>query len=223
MKNKKQEPEENDWLDADDSFFFEAETDEPSHNFGDGVADDFIKIQNDQISTHEVAYENAKTLAQAIDMKKGECVAVNLTGRFIFGDFIGAFIQEHYLKVKHLTISSLAGNIQVYGLILALLERGWVDQIDMFLSEYTIAMDRKHSPDAVVFLIAATKKHPGKFNIFTGRIHSKIVLIETEKGGKVTMHGSANLRSSQSIEQLVIQENAQLYDFFFKYLQTLKN
>lgn len=195
----------------------------PTHNFGDGIADDFIKLKNEKISTMEVAYDNAATLAKAIDIKKNETVYINLTGKFVFGDFIGAFIQENHLKVKEITIVSLAGNIEIYGLLITLIERGWVDKLNLVLSEYTIAMDKKHSPKAIDFLKQALITYKGKFELHTGRVHAKLVLIETEKGGKVTMHGSANLRSSQSIEQLIIQENKQLYDFNYHFYQSLKN
>lgn len=220
MARKQKEPEP-EWA-IDETFEQDLIDDTISHNFGDGVVDDFIKLKNDIIHTHEVAYDNAKQLARAIDMKKGETIYANLTGRFIFGDFIGAFIQEHNLKVKELTIVSLAGNIAVYGLIVALLERGWADKITLILSEYTIAMDKRYSPEAVEYLKAAQEKHGSKFEVYTGRVHAKLVLIETEKGGKVTIHGSANLRSSQAIEQIIIQENAALYDFNYEFCKSLK-
>jgi len=218
-KPKEAEPE---WA-AEVNFEQDLIDDTVIHNFGDGETDEFIKLKNEIIHTHSVAYDNARQLAIAINMKKGETVYANLTGRFIFGDFIGAFIQEHNLKVKELTIVSLAGNISVYGLIVALLERGWADKITLILSEYTVAMDKKYSPEAVDYLKAAQEKHPDTFKVYTGRIHAKLVLIETEKGGKVTMHGSANLRSSQSVEQIIIQENAQLYDFNYDFCKTLIN
>ena len=199
------------------------ENETPLHNYGDGIADEFIKLNNEKIQTRDVAYDNAATLARELDFKKGETAYINLTGKFIFGDFIGAFIQENNLCVKELTIVSLAGNIEIYGLLIALIERGWVAKLNLVLSEYTIAMDRKHSPKAVEFLKASLQEYSGKFELHTGRVHAKLVLIETEQGGKVTMHGSANLRSSQSIEQLIIQENAELYDFNYKFYQTLKN
>jgi hypothetical protein len=155
-------------------------------------------------------------------VKKGETIYVNLTGKFIFGDFIGAFIQENNLDVQELSIISLAGNLEVYGLLVALVEKGWVKKMNLFLSEYTIAMDKKHSPKAVEFLKTALKNNRGKIELHTGRVHAKLVLIKTVGGGKVTIHGSANLRSSQSIEQIIIQENEYLYDFNYKFYQSLK-
>lgn len=204
---------------------FENNLDEETtfYNFGDNNPDEFIKLTNDKITTFDVSYENAVTLARAIEIKKGETVYVNLTGKFIFGDFIGAFIQENNLDVKELTIVSLAGNLPIYGLLIALLDRGWVEKLNMVLSEYTIAMDKRYTPESIEFLKKAQKKYKGRFELHTGRVHAKLVLIETKHGGKVTMHGSANLRSSQSIEQMIIQENKQLYDFNYQFYKSLKN
>ena len=38
-------------------------------------------------------------------------------------------------------------------------------------------------------------------------------MIETHKGGFVVIHGSANLRSSNCVEQFVVEENEELYKF----------
>lgn len=215
--------ESNDWEEIIDDNFGFIEEDQIIHNFGGSETDDFIKLKNDKIETFEVAYSNAKQLAIDINIKKGETVYINLTGKFIFGDFIGAFIQENNLKVKELTVVSLAGNLEIYGLLIALIERGWVEKLNLVLSEYTIKMDEKHTPKSIQFLKDALIKYKGRFELNSGRVHAKLVLIETIKGGKVTMHGSANLRSSQSIEQLIIQENTKLYDFNYKFYQSLKN
>ena len=192
-----------------------------THNFESGEVDSFIKLKNDKISTIDVAYANAVKLAKEINIKKGETVYCNLTGKFIFGDFIGAFIQENNLKVSELTIVSLAGNLEIYGLLIALIDKGWVDKINLVLSEYTIATDKKHNPKAIEFLQQAKKRLKTKFNLYSGRVHAKLVLIKTEQGGHVTMHGSSNLRSSQSIEQLIIQENKKLYDFNYQFYKSL--
>lgn len=42
----------------------------------------------------------------------------------------------------------------------------------------------------------------------------KVALIASAKGGRYTITGSANMRSSSSIEQFDIDEDAERYDFF---------
>lgn len=182
---------------------------------------DFIKIKH-KIIDKKVHYKKAYDLVKDIKIKKGETVYCLLTGDFVFGDFIGGFIQENNLEVKELTIISLSGGKHMYEMFEELIIQKWVKKLNLVLSEYYLRTEiTKHSP-TVKQLSEYSKKHKNKFNIFYTNTHQKIVLIETVKGGKVTIHGSANLKSSQSLEQLMIQENKELYDFNYKYFKSLK-
>lgn len=51
------------------------------------------------------------------------------------------------------------------------------------------------------------------FQLAVCRTHTKITLIETECGKWLTIHGSANLRSSDNIEMFSIENSKDLYDF----------
>ncbi len=53
-----------------------------------------------------------------------------------------------------------------------------------------------------------------RFQLAVAGIHTKTVQIETLGGRKIIIHGSANLRSSGNIEQITIEENEDLYDFY---------
>jgi len=190
--------------------------------FGDKkTKNEFIKIKH-QIKDKQVFYKKAYDLVDSIQINKNETVYVMLTGDFIFGDFIGAFIQNNSLDVKELTIISLSGGKEIYEMLEELMIKGWVKKINLVLSGYYLRTEKtKHS--ATIQQLEDVSKRNKEFNIFYTNTHQKITLIETVKGGKVTMHGSANLKSSQSLEQLMIQENAELYDFNYKYFETLKN
>ena len=53
-----------------------------------------------------------------------------------------------------------------------------------------------------------------KTQIAFGNFHGKIIAIETTLGHTIIIHGSANLRSSQSIEQIMVEvDNRPLFDF----------
>jgi hypothetical protein len=54
------------------------------------------------------------------------------------------------------------------------------------------------------------------------RNHTKICLLEIENL-KLIITGSANLRSSNSIEQFIIQENEELFNFYQLYFDENKN
>ena len=51
--------------------------------------------------------------------------------------------------------------------------------------------------------------------------HQKIVLIRTECGKKIIIDGSANLPSSNNLEQIRIEENEELYDFNYNFQQEI--
>lgn len=182
---------------------------------------EFIKIKH-QIKEKRIFYKKAYDLVKEIKIKKGETIYCMLTGDFIFGDFIGGFIQENNLRVKELTIISLSGGKDIYEMLEALIDNGWVKKINLVLSGYYLRTEETKHSATINQLNEISKKYKDKFNIFYTNTHQKITLIETEQGGKVTMHGSANLKSSQSLEQLMIQENADLYDFNYKYFQNIK-
>lgn len=53
-----------------------------------------------------------------------------------------------------------------------------------------------------------------RFQIAFTNTHMKIALIHSRKGTHYTLTGSANLRSSSSLEQFDLEENEERYSFF---------
>lgn len=53
--------------------------------------------------------------------------------------------------------------------------------------------------------------------------HAKVTLMAPEEGGHYTLHGSANLRSSASIEQFALENDADLYAFHLAWIQALES
>ena len=201
-------------LQLDDiNFDFNIEADEDSNKF--------IKLENHNIKSKDVFYQNALKLAHDIHIQRGECVYVNLAGNFIFGDFIGAFITCNSLDVEELTVISLSGAIDNYEMLNELMMNGYVEKINLVLSKYYLRTEQKKHSKTIELLSQLIELHNGKFNVYYADNHSKSVLIKTKKGGHVTMHGSANLRSSTNIEQMIIQENKDLYDFNYSFFKNL--
>ena len=182
----------------------------------------FIKIKHN-ITEKMVWYQKAYDLVDEIKINKGETVYCMLTGDFVFGDFIGAFIQNNNLEVKELTIISLSGSKDIYNMFDELMIQGWVAKINLLLSSYYLNTEKIKHTGTIRQLEELSDKHKANFNVYYSRVHQKIILIETKQGGKVVMHGSANLKSCQALEQLMIQENKELYDFNYKYFQELIN
>lgn len=196
------------------------EFDEIDFEFESEEKDIFIKLNNNNIATCNVVYSNAKQLAKDIKIQKGETVFCNLNGQFVFGDFIGAFIQENNLRVKELTIISLSGGVENFEMFDELINKKWVKKINLMLSSYFLRTEKAKHTKTIETLKNIVLDKKDKFNVYYTNIHSKIILIETERG-YVTIHGSANLRSSQSLEQICIQENKELYLFNYNYFKSL--
>lgn len=150
-------------------------------------------------------------MAKGIDLTERTFVIVN--GTFIFGDFIEALIVEKDLKVKSMTISTLSmGENNVDSLAL-LLNNEYVDELNLIVSDYFFSHERWN---LVKYIYQELDKN-NKFQFAAAGSHCKICLFETYCGKFVVMHGSANLRSSSNIEQVMIEDNRELYDFNFDY------
>ncbi len=201
-------------LQLDDiNFDFNIEPDEDSNKF--------IKLENHNIKSKDVFYQNALKLAHDIHIQRGECVYVNLAGNFIFGDFIGAFITVNSLEVEELTVISLSGGNDNFEMLDSLIDNNFVEKINLVLSKYFLRTEQKKHSTTIKLLSDLHEKHNDKFNVYYADNHSKSVLIKTKKGGHVCIHGSANLRSSTNIEQMIIQENKELYNFNYQFFKNL--
>lgn len=152
---------------------------------------------------------NARTLAEQIQFKAGDRIHCFVTGDFIFGDFIEAFMDLYDVTAKSLTISTLSlseDNIEMLG---SLLYSDRVQELNLIISYYFYANERSN----MMPLIYTTLGQDNRFQLAVARTHAKVVLMETERGNKLVIHGSANLRSSDSIEQFTIEDDPDLYDF----------
>lgn len=170
------------------------------------------KIAKD-IPQRKIKYANAQKLAKAIDLSSGERYNCIVSGSFIFGDFIEAFIVENNAKCKKMTISTLSLDQNNVDSLANLLNGGFVDELNLIISDYFYA----HERNSIVPYIYKSLDIDNRFQLAAAGSHTKIAMFETLGGKKIVVHGSANLRSSNNIEQFVIENNAELYDFYNEY------
>jgi len=166
-----------------------------------------------EISDIQTKYDNALKLAKDIKKLKDNRYFVVVNGSFIFGDFIEAFITENNLHVKKMTISTLSLSENNVDSLAILLNNDYVDELDLIVSDYFYSHERKN---LVPYLYQELDKN-NKFQLSAASTHCKLCIFETHCGHFVVIHGSANLRSSGNIEQFVIEENKELYDFNNEY------
>jgi hypothetical protein len=157
-----------------------------------------------------VCYENAEKLAQELTVSKGERADVFVSGSFIFGDFLEAYIVQRNAKCRKMTVTTLSLSQENVDSLHNLLAGGFVDELNLIISAYFFGHER-HS---LIPYIYEKLDVDNKFQLAVAAIHTKTAQFETIGGRKIIIHGSANLRSSANIEQFTIEENEELYTFY---------
>ena len=164
-----------------------------------------------EIPEQRLYFEHAKDLAKAIEIKKNQRAHVILSGNFIFGDFIEAFFVEKNIKTKRLIISTLSMSQNNIDSLVNLFYGRYIDSLDLVISDYFFAHERH---DLIPYMLKELDIN-NRFQLAVAGSHTKICLFESVVYGlKYVIHGSSNLRSSNCIEQITIEENAKLYDFY---------
>jgi hypothetical protein len=164
-----------------------------------------------------IKFDNAIKMAREVILSKNKRYFCLLSGNFIFGDFIESFIMLKKLKVKNLYISTLSMSKENIDSLANLLIWGAVDNIYLAVSDFFYS----HNKNTAIPYIYKTLDFDEQLDFCVSSNHTKITMIETYCGKKVVMHGSANLRSSSNIEQLMIEHDDDLFDFNKQWLDNL--
>ncbi len=167
----------------------------------------------EEIAEHRVKYANADKMAQEIgELTQGRNVFAILDGKFIFGDFIEALIVRNNWLCEELTISTLSMSQDNVDSLANLVNGGYLRELNLIVSHYYFANER-----AGLMPYLYDKLDAGRdgyeFQMAVASVHTKITMIRTACGKKITIHGSANLRTSSNIEQIQIDTSEEKFDF----------
>jgi hypothetical protein len=159
-----------------------------------------------------LSYDHAQKLTDEMGgaILAGERVDALVSGSFVFGDFIEALCVTLDVLVKRMTISTLSLAPENVVSLSNLIKGDYLRHLDIVVSDYWYSHQKRNVPYVLEYL-AGDPRCP--FRLAVAGTHTKFVLIETEAGQKIVMHGSANLRSSKSVEYLTIESCDALYDF----------
>lgn len=163
-----------------------------------------------------INYTNAEKLAQDIDLKRDTRHFGFISGNFIFGDFIEALIVVKNWQVKEMQISTLSmSEDNIYNLY-NLINGGYIKKLNLIVSDYFYAHE-KHEIVKKIYDTLITDKCD--FQLSVARTHAKICIFEVMNvnQGFVVIQTSSNLRSSDNLEQLQVEENKELYDFIYQF------
>lgn len=165
----------------------------------------------ESLPTFCVKYANAEKMADELgsfDNGHRRIFAI-LSGRFIFGDFIEALIVKNNWHCEELTISTLSMSQDNIDSLENLLVGDYVKQLNIIVSHYYFANERSE----LMPYMYERLDIEDKFQLAVASVHTKICMIKTTCGKKITIHGSANMRSSDNIEQITIETMGDIFGF----------
>jgi hypothetical protein len=154
-------------------------------------------------------FEYAEELAEKLKIEKDCRYFCILSGNFILGDIYEAIATKQIIQYEKLTISTLSMSHDNVDSLKNLLMFNYCKKLDLIVSDYFYA----HERNDIIKYIYQELDIDNRFQLAVAGTHTKIASFETNNGLKVVIHGSGNLRSSRSAEQISIEENAELYDF----------
>ena len=196
-------------LDFDPDIFIEDNQEQASSQFtiNEQEKSQFARVKRFK-RPKTVAYEYADALAADIGLlDDDESIFALLSGNFIAGDFIEAYLVKHNLFAEELLIATLSMSKNNVDSLKNLQNGGFVNHLGLIVSDYFFAHERINITEYVIKELSV-----GNFSFAAAGLHTKITLIKTDNQYLV-ITGSANLRSSGNLEQLIILNNKQIYDF----------
>ena len=154
--------------------------------------------------------ENATALLPHLPAGPGDRTHAVLRGDFVLCDLIPAIIAERG-RCERLHIATLGMSSANADSLLAL----GIPHITILCSLYFAKVDR----DTVYREVAA--KLAGRARLIVARNHAKVICLPTCTGDHFVIEGSANLRSSDNIEQITILNDAELLAFHVEWIEHL--
>ena len=182
---------------------------------------------------HLVRYENAQALAAALHQagdlsQPGAHLHAVVNGNFIFGDFIEAWIKANNWLIPDLYLATLSYSQANVDSLANLLHGDYVQRLHLMVSDHFFAHER-HRHGLINYAYQELDAYGGeRFQLTVTVSHAKVTCltpIDEVTGdpiGHYVLHGSANLRSSASIEQFAIEHDHALHAFHTEWLQALE-
>ncbi len=166
-----------------------------------------------KLSTEPAAFENAEYMADSIDYSRDYFAFV--PGNFIFGDFLEALIFKKRLVPSQVYITTLGMSRDNVDSIVNLVDYLGCKRVSLIVSHYFAGVERNK------LLPYMRQEFAGKpIDVAVLQSHCKIALIFSEKGD-VLVSGSANLSSSNNVEQFIIMHDRDTIAYVKKRLDNI--
>lgn len=160
--------------------------------------------------------ENARALLPHLPTNPDERTHAVLRGDFILCDIIPAIIRERG-RCPHLRIATLGMSGANAECLASLHQAGLIGEITICCSVYFRQVDRTATWPEV-------EGHLGKIaKLIVSRNHAKVICLPTESGDHYVIEGSANLRSSDNLEQIAVFNDPDLEAFHAGWMAELED
>ncbi|MCI8438099.1 MAG: hypothetical protein HFF73_01105 [Oscillospiraceae bacterium] len=182
-----------------------------SLTFGQAIEEDREEIP--KLSTEPAAFENAEQMADSLDYSKDYFVFV--PGNFIFGDFLEALCYKKRLAPDEIYITTLGMSQDNVDSIVNLTDYLGCKKVNLIVSHYFAGVERHK------LIPYMQREFAGKqIDVAVLQSHCKIALIFSSKGN-ILISGSANLSSSNNVEQFVIMHDEKTITYVKKRLDNI--
>jgi hypothetical protein len=158
--------------------------------------------------------ENAASVLAHLPADSSERTHCLLRGDFVLCDLIPAIVALRG-RCRHLRIATLGMSVANADTLAVLVESGLVGALTIVVSHYFQQVDK-----TTVFRAVASRLD-GLARLAVTRSHAKVICLPTFTGDHFVIEGSANLRSSDNIEQMLITNDPATHDFHAEWLDEL--
>jgi hypothetical protein len=138
----------------------------------------------------------------------GESVHVLLTGYFDLMLVLTCIVQSRAATCQSMRVATLAFSRKNVEELCSLLDAGKVRRVSLLCSDYM----RKANPSIYQGAAEALRGERGQ-HVGSARSHCKVVCLSFDDGLRLTMEGSANLRTNRNVEQLTVINDRVLHDW----------
>ena len=189
-----------------------------------------VPLRSKPIHPRLICYEHAQQLAADLGplAEPGARAHAVVSGQFIFGEFLEAWIKANNWLIPDLYCATLSLSGDNIDSLANLLHGDYVQRLHLTVSDYWYSHERGRNGlvgYAYQELDAPWRDGPDgdRFQLSVTGSHAKVTLLAPAEGGHYVLHGSANLRSSASIEQFALEHDPELYGFHLDWIQALES
>lgn len=177
---------------------------------------DLLKAKDRRASKALIRPENADAIINLIPADESQTLHAITCGDFIFCNLITRLVERHGPPPK-LTVCTLSLSLKNCESLAAMMTAHPDLIFHLVLSHY-FQSTNKEIFISLEKLVAET--FPDRCTVTVGRSHCKITILEYEQ--PIIIETSANLRSSNNLEQLVISRGRELADFHLEWIEELR-